>query len=106
MLVADQFVGVAVTPLKVTMLVPFVDPKFEPAIVTAVPTAPLAGERFARLGAPALVIVNVIELLAMPPTVTTTFPVAAPAGAGTLMLDDDQLDGAAAAPLNVTVLVP
>jgi len=106
MLVADQLVGVAVTPLKVTVLVPFVDPKFKPAIVTAVPTAPLAGDRLVRLGALALVIVNAIALLAMPPTVTTTFPVAAPAGTGTLMLDDDQLDGAAAAPLNVTVLVP
>jgi hypothetical protein len=106
MLVADQDVGVAVAPLKVTVLVPFVDPKFDPAIVTAVPAAPLVGERLVMLGAAALVIVNVMPLLAMPPTVTTTFPVAAPAGTGTLMLEDDQFVGDAAMPLNVTVLVP
>ncbi len=45
MLVADQLVGVAVVPLNVTVLVPFVDPKFAPAIVTDVPTGPLAGDR-------------------------------------------------------------
>jgi hypothetical protein len=31
--------------LNVTVLVPFVDPKFAPAIVTMAPTAPLDGER-------------------------------------------------------------
>jgi hypothetical protein len=50
--------------------------------------------------------VNVWPLLAMPPTVTTTFPVVAPAGAGTAMLLADQVVGVAAVPLNVTVLVP
>ncbi len=45
MLVADQLVGVAVVPLNVTVLVPFVDPKFAPAIVTEVPTGPFAGVR-------------------------------------------------------------
>jgi hypothetical protein len=106
MLVADQFVGVAVMPLKDTVLVPFVDPKFDPVIVTAVPTAPLAGDRLVMLGAAALVIVNAIALLVIPPTVTTTFPVVAPAGAGTAMLLADQVVGVAAVPLNVTVLVP
>jgi hypothetical protein len=104
--VAAQLVGVAVVPLNVTVLVPFVDPKFDPVIVTAVPTAPLAGDRLVMLGAAALVIVNVIALLAMPPTVTSTFPVVAPAGAGTAMLLADHVDGVAAVPLNVTVLVP
>jgi len=47
MLVADQLVGVAVVPLKVTVLVPCVDPKFAPAIVTAEPTKPATGERLA-----------------------------------------------------------
>jgi hypothetical protein len=88
--VAAQVVGVAVVPLNVTVLVPFVDPKFDPVIVTAVLTAPLAGDRLVMLGAAALVIVNAIALLALPPTVTTTFPVVAPAGAGTAMFAADQ----------------
>src|SRR5262245_2399338 len=43
MLVALQLVGVAAVPLNVTVLVPCVLPKFEPAIVTDVPTGPVAG---------------------------------------------------------------
>ena len=43
MLVADQVVGVAVVPLKVTVLVPLVAPKLVPVIVTDVPTGPLVG---------------------------------------------------------------
>src|SRR5215813_1514936 len=50
--------------------------------------------------------VKLTPLLATPPTVTTTFPVVAPAGTGTTMLDAVQLVGDAAVPLNVTVLVP
>jgi len=109
MLVADQLVGVATVPLNVTVLVPFVDPKFEPAIVIDVPTAPLVGERLVMLGVmlgAALVTVYVMPLLAAPPTVTTTFPVVAPAGTGTAMLLDDQVVGDAAMPLKVKVLVP
>src|SRR5580704_18402384 len=45
-------------------------------------------------------------LLATPPTVTTTFPVVAPAGTGTTMLVALQLVGAAPIPLKLTVLVP
>jgi len=44
--------------------------------------------------------------LARPLTVTTTFPVVAPAGTGTTMLVALQLVGVADVPLNVTVLVP
>src|SRR5262245_50642162 len=51
MLVADQLVGVAVVPLNVTVLVPFVDPKFAPAIVTGTPTDPVAGVSDAMVGA-------------------------------------------------------
>ena len=50
MLAALQLVGVAAVPLNVTVLVPCVAPKFAPAIVTAVPTAPDAGVRLVRLG--------------------------------------------------------
>jgi len=104
MLVADQLVGVAAVPLKVTVLVPQVAPKFVPLIVTDVPTGPLAGDRLVRLGAP--VTENVSPLLAAPPTVTTTAPLVAPLGTGTTMVVADQLVGNAAVPLNLTVLVP
>lgn len=44
-LVALQLVGVAATPLKVTVLVPCVAPKFDPVIVTDVPTEPDVGDK-------------------------------------------------------------
>ena len=49
--VALQLVGVAAVPLKVTVLVPWVAPKFEPAIVTEVPTGHEVGDRLVMLGA-------------------------------------------------------
>src|SRR5438067_7139254 len=103
MLVADQLVGVAVVPLNVTVLVPCVAPKLVPAIVTAVATGPLVGERLVTVGG--TVTVNDMPLLARPPTVTTTFPVVAPAGTGVTMLVADQVVGVAATPLNFTVLL-
>ena len=51
MLVADQLVGVAAVPLNLTVLVPCVAPKLVPAIVTAVPTGPLVGDRLVSVGA-------------------------------------------------------
>jgi hypothetical protein len=45
-------------------------------------------------------------MLATPPTVTTTLPVVAANGTGTVMLVALQLVGVASVPLNVTVLVP
>jgi len=105
MLVADQLVGVPLVPLNVTVLVPFVAPKFVPAIVTDVPTCPVAGVNDVSVGV-GRVTVNGSVLLARLLTVTTTFPVVAPAGTGTTMLVADQLVGVALVPLNVTVLVP
>jgi hypothetical protein len=105
MVVADQLVGVAVVPLNRTVLAPCVAPKFVPVIVTDVPTGPLAGARFVMVGA-ATVTVKLSPLLARPPTITTILPVVAPVGTGTTMLVADQLVGVAAVPLNVTVLVP
>src|SRR5439155_489985 len=104
MLVADQVAGVAATPLKVTVLVPFVAPNPVPAIVTDVATGPLVGVRLVIVGG--TVTVNALPLLASPPTVTTTLPVVAPAGTGTTMLVADQLVGVADEPLNVTLLAP
>jgi hypothetical protein len=49
--VALQLDGVAAVPLKVTVLVPCVDPKFVPVIVTDVPTGPEFGERLEMSGA-------------------------------------------------------
>src|SRR6266704_126270 len=43
--------GVAVVPLKVTLLLPWVEPKFAPVMVTEVPTGPDVGFRLAMLGA-------------------------------------------------------
>jgi hypothetical protein len=106
MLVALQLVGVAAVPLKVTVLVPCVAPKFVPVIVTGVATGPELGLRLVMVGPPATVTVNVTPLLAKPPTVTTTLPVVAPAGTGAVMLVALQLVGVAAVPLKVTVLVP
>src|SRR6266849_608017 len=51
MLVPLQLVGVANVPLNVTVLVPWVVPKFVPVIVTDVPTVPDVGFRFVMLGA-------------------------------------------------------
>src|SRR5262249_58682498 len=104
MRVAAQLVGVAVVPLNSTVLVPCVEPKFAPVIVTDVPTGPVVGDRLVMLGA--TVTVKLTPLLADPPTVTTTLPVVAPLGTGTTMLVADQLVGVAVVPLNFTVLVP
>jgi len=49
------------------------------------------------------VTVKVMPLLARPPTVTTTGPLVAPLGTGTVMLVSLQLVGVASVPLNVTV---
>jgi len=108
MLAGLQLVGGAAVPLKLTVLLPCDAPKFVPAIVTEVPTGPEAGLRLVMLGAEpeAEVTVNAIPLLAAPPTVTTTFPVVAPAGTATTMLVAFQLVGVAAVPLKLTVLLP
>ncbi len=105
MLVALQLVAVAAVPLNLTVLVPCVAPKFTPVIVTVAPTNPEVGVRLVMLG-PGEVTVKAAPLLATPPTVTTTFPVVAPAGTVTTMLVALQLVAVAAMPLNLTVLVP
>src|SRR5436189_4232132 len=104
MLVALQLVGVARVPLNLTVLAPFVAPKLAPAIVTAVPTGPDAGLSVVIEGG--TVTVKGTPLLERPPTVTTTFPVVAPLGTGTVKLVALQLVGVATVPLNATVLVP
>jgi hypothetical protein len=107
MLPALQLVIEAVSPLKSTVLVPWLLPKFEPVMVTDVPTAPELGERLVIVGneVPS-VTVKITQLLPTPPTAIVTQPVVAPLGTGTTMLVLLQLDGVAAIPLNVTVLLP
>ena len=97
-----QLVGVVGVPLNVTVLEPWLDPKFVPVIVTAVPTAPVAGDSPLIPGRT----VKEMPLLETPLTPTTTFPVVAADGTGTSMLVALQLVGVPAAPLNVTVLEP
>ena len=79
--------------------------RFAPVIVTDAPTSPDVGFKLVMLGA-GTVTVKLVPLLATPPTVTSTFPVVAPAGTGATMLVALQLVGVAAIPLNLTVLVP
>jgi len=106
MLVADQLVVDAVVPLNLTVLVPLVAPKFVPVMMTDAPTRPLVGESEVIVGVAGTVTVNADPLLAIPPTVTTTLPVVAPAGTVAVMLVADQAVVVAVVPLNVTVLVP
>jgi hypothetical protein len=108
MLVALQQVlhGVASVPSNVTVLVPCVAPKFTPEIVTGEPIGPAVGDRFVMFGPDPTT--NQTPLLALPPTVTTTFPEVAPLGTGTVILLPVELQfvGIAGVVLNVTVLVP
>jgi len=100
--VSLQLLGVAAVPLNVTVLVPCVDPKFVPVMVTDVPFGPEPGDTLLMVGAT----LKETPLLATPPTVTTTLPVVAPLGTGATMEVALQLEGVAKVPLNVTVLVP
>lgn len=84
MLLADQLLIVAVVPLNFTLPLPWVDPKFEPAMTIAEPTAPLLGVRLLMLAA--AVTVKLTPLLATPLTVTVTLPVTAPVGTVAVML--------------------
>jgi hypothetical protein len=104
MLVALQVVTVAAVPLNATVPVPWGEPKLVPVMVTAVPTGPDVTDKLVMLGAATTV--KLTPLLAWLDTVTTTFPVVAPLGTGTTILDALQLVGVAVVVLNLTVLVP
>ncbi len=103
---ALQVVIAAVVPLKVTVLVPCVAPKFVPAIVTVVSTGPKAGVRLAIVGVVPPVTPKEKPALDTPLTVTTTLPVVAPVGTMATMDVLLQLEIVAVLPLNVTVLEP
>src|ERR1700675_2191760 len=78
MLVALQLVTAAAVPLKLTVLVPWAEPKLVPVILTEDPTAPDVGERLLMVGVGSTVKAD--PLLAWPAIVTTTLPVVAPDG--------------------------
>jgi len=103
MFVSLQLVGVAATPLNVTVLVPCVVPKVVPVIVTGVPAGPEAGLKLVIFGC---VTVKLRPLLDAPPSVTTTGPVVAPAGTNVPTLVGVQLVTAAPTPLNETLGTP
>jgi hypothetical protein len=48
-----QPVGVADVPLNVTVLEPWVDPKFVPVMVTGTPISPEVGDKLVTVGGPA-----------------------------------------------------
>jgi hypothetical protein len=102
--VVVQLEIVAVVPLNLTVLEPWVEPKLVPVMVTDAPTKPEVGERLAMVGVGSRV--NANPLLAIPFTVTTMLPVDAPAGTTATIDVALQLAMAAATPLNVTVLEP
>jgi hypothetical protein len=103
MLVVVQFVGTPAVPLNVTVLVPCVAPKFVPVIVTGDPSPADPGFKLVMLGVARTV--KGTPLLITPLTVTTTLPVVAPLGTGTLMLVALHVVGVPIVPLNITVLV-
>jgi hypothetical protein len=103
-LVDVQLVGVPPVPLNVTVLLPCVEPKLTPEMVTAVPAGPEVGDMLFIVGV--CDTVKGAPLLAVPLTVITTFPEVAANGTGTTILVALQLVGVPVAPLNVTVLLP
>lgn len=104
MLVSLQLIGVATVPLNLMVLVPWGEPNPDPVTLIVVFAGPEFGDKLLILGA--AVRVKVTPALDWPPTVTTTGPVVAPVGTGVTILVLLQLVGAAAVPLNVTVLLP
>src|SRR3989304_8147676 len=106
MLVSLQVVVLSGAPFKVTVLPPFVVPKFVPFMVIVLFAGPDAGERLVISGDMGTVTVNKNSLLLIPLTVTTIGPVLAPIGTGTVMVVLLHVKGAAAILFNVPLLVP
>jgi len=101
--VAPQLViVVAVVVLNFTVLVPFVEPKFVPVIVTAAPTAPDVADKLLMIGKT----VKLDPLLLTPLAKTTTLPVVAPVGTVVWIEVALQFVTVAVVPLNFTVPVP
>jgi hypothetical protein len=104
MLDGVQDVGVAVTPLNITVLVPCAEPKLVPTIVTDAPIVAEVAERLVMLGS--CNTVNGTPVLAVPLTETITLPDVAPLGTGATIVVALQPVGVPGVPLNVTELLP
>src|SRR6266403_2194885 len=106
MRVLDQLVVREEMPLNSTKLalVPTVGPKFVPVTLTTVPMGPALGLTPLMFGGG--VTVKIRPLLGIPPTVTTTFPVFAPAGTDVSMLVSLQEVAVAGVPPKEIVPVP
>jgi hypothetical protein len=104
--VSETNVKAALTPWKVTLLVPV---KPEPVIVTGVPTRPLVGVNEEIFGAGVwAVTVKLVLLVPVPPLVVVTAigPVVAPLGTVALIVVSETKVKAALTPLKVTWLAP
>jgi hypothetical protein len=107
MLLGPQFVGVASTPLKVIVLVPWGFPKLDPPIVTEVPSEPEPGDKLVIAGE-----VTVKEQVPTwhrfpwPFTANVMGPEVAPGGTAASMVVSLQLVAVVALPLNAKVLFP
>ena len=96
---------VTVVPLNFTVLVPWVEPKFVPVIVTEAPIAPDVGDRLVILGAATTV--KLTPLLFTPLAFTIRLPVVAPVGTVATIEVALQLPiVVAAVPLKLTEPVP
>jgi hypothetical protein len=95
---------VAIAPLNVTVLVPWVAPKFDPEIVAAVPVTPEGGDMPVMEGGG--VTVKVVPALGTLETLTITGPLVVPLATTTTIFVEVQLVTDGAKPLNVIVLVP
>jgi hypothetical protein len=102
---ALQLVVDAVVPLNLTVLLPFVEPKFDPEMVIDAPTAPDVEDKLVITGAGTTV--KVLPLLFAPDTITITLPVVAPLGTmATILVELQLVMLVAVVPLNLTVLLP
>ena len=104
MLVSLQIAPVATVPLNEALLVPCVEPKFDPVIVTDAPTGADVGLTLVMAGGG--ITMKFTPLLATPLTVTTTGPVVAPLGTNVVIFVEVQLNAADATPLNETSGAP
>jgi hypothetical protein len=104
-LLAELTVNVALVPLNFTEFTPL---RFEPLIVTEVPTGPLFGENPEMVGDPdEVVTVKSLEVVAVPVgLITLILPVVAPDGTVAVILLPEFTVKVAPVPLNVTEVAP
>ena len=99
-----QAEAAAATPLNVTVLVPWVEPKPDPPIVTVAPTKPAFGDRLAITGFDETL--KAKGGVATPFIVTTTLPLVNPAGGSATRNVGCHIVGVAGVPPKVSVLDP